>query len=159
MKSVANVFVSYRREDSAPYAGRICDRLGGALGSEHVFMDVQDINPGMDFVQTIANTVGRCDVLIAVIGPRWVESLKAQGDEQDFVEYEIAAALDRGITIIPVLVGGARMPGQRDLPPRLQGFNRRQALVINDIDFDRGAEELLRAVQRLTSKPKTPKKI
>jgi hypothetical protein len=159
MKNVANVFVSYRREDSAPYAGRVCDRLEGVLGRDHVFIDVEDIAPGMDFVQTIANTVGRCDVLVAIIGPRWVQTLQARNDEQDFVEYEIAVALDRGITIIPVLVGGATMPAQGDLPPRLQGFHRRQALVISDMDFDRGADELLRAVGRATSKPKTPHKV
>jgi hypothetical protein len=159
MKNVANVFVSYRREDSAPYAGRICDRLGDELGAEHVFIDVQDIAPGMDFVQTIENTVGKCDVLIAVIGPRWVEVLKSRDDEQDFVEHEIAAALQRGITVIPVLVGGAVMPAERDLPPRLSGFSRRQALVISDTDFDRGASDLLRAVERTTARPKTPKKV
>ena len=158
MKNVANVFVSYRREDSAPYAGRICDRLGDALGPEHVFIDVQDIAPGMDFVETIESVVGKCDVLVAVIGPRWTEVLKSRDDEQDFVEHEITAALQRGITVIPVLVGGAVMPAERDLPKRLSGFSRRQALAISDTDFDRGAGELLRAVERVTSVQKTPKK-
>jgi hypothetical protein len=158
MKNVANVFVSYRREDSAPYAGRICDRLGAVLGPEHVFIDVQDIAPGMDFVETIESVVGKCDVLVAVIGPRWTEVLKFRDDEQDFVEHEIAAALERGITVVPVLVGGAAMPAERELSPRLSDFSRRQALVIGDSDFDRGAAELLRAVERVTSRSRTPKK-
>src|SRR5215218_3767281 len=65
--SVSNVFISYRREDSAPYAGRICDRLSDAFGSGHVFMDVDDITPGTDFAEAIDRTVSACDVLVAVI--------------------------------------------------------------------------------------------
>src|SRR3954454_18909588 len=107
---MGDVFINYRREDSAPYAGRICDRLESAFGSEHVFMDVEDIAPGADFAEAIDKTVGSCDVLLAIIGPRWVELLKGPRGDRDFVGYEIAVALNRGVTVIPVLVGGAKMP-------------------------------------------------
>ena len=155
---MAKVFVSYRREDSAPYAGRICDRLENALGSDHVFIDVEDIAPGIDFVQTLENTVGRCDVLVAVIGPRWLEILQSRGDDPDYVEHEIAAALRRGITVIPVLVGGAAMPSDRDLPESLKGFARRQAVVARDDDFDKASTELLRSVERAVAR-QSPKRL
>jgi hypothetical protein len=156
---VSKVFVSYRREDSAPYAGRICDRLEGALGSAHVFIDVEDIAPGMDFVQTLENTVGSCDVLVAVIGPRWLEILNTRTNDSDFVEHEIAAALQRGITIIPVLVGGAAMPSDRDLPDRLKGFARRQALIARDDGFDQASTELLKSIDRAAPRRQLPKRV
>src|SRR6185369_14890619 len=107
---MSNVFISYRREDTAPYAGRLCDRLSTLFGRDNVFMDVQDIQPGQDFAQTIADTIAKCHVLVAVIGPRWLESLKQRAQREDFVEDEIAEALRRNMTVIPVLVNNAKMP-------------------------------------------------
>jgi hypothetical protein len=147
---VSNVFISYRREDSAPYAGRICDRLEAAFGRQHVFMDVQDIHPGADFADAIEKTVGACDVLIAVIGPRWAELLRSDRGEQDFVEHEIVSAMNRKVTVIPVLVGGAIMPSERELPSRLAPLARRQAISMRDAGFDQDASELVHSV-RLSS--------
>jgi hypothetical protein len=144
---VSSVFVSYRREDSAPYAGRICDRLEAAFGAEHVFMDVDDIAPGADFAETIEKRIGACQTLIAVIGPRWLETLRVRGGDQDFVENEIAAALRRGVTVIPALVSGAVMPSERDLPGKLAGLARRQALIIRDDRFDQDAADLVSGIR------------
>ena len=74
-----SVFLSYRREDSAGYAGRLAEHLGSEIGPEHVFMDVQDIVPGQDFAQAIENTISACQAVIVLIGPRWVADLKQRG--------------------------------------------------------------------------------
>ena len=153
---MSNVFISYRRDDSAPYAGRISDRLSSAVGSDHVFMDVQDIAPGADFTEAIDKTVGRCDALVAVIGPRWLELLRARSSELDFVEREIAVALRRGIAVIPVLVGGANMPSEHELPPELAPLARRQAVAVRDESFD---ADMHRVIQGFDRRPNSAKKI
>ena len=66
------IFISYRRNDSASNAGRIYDRLEGQFGQGQVFMDVDAISPGLDFVEVVQEGVGTCDALIAVIGKEWL---------------------------------------------------------------------------------------
>jgi len=134
---MSNIFISYRRRDTAPYAGRLCDRLSALFGSESIFMDVQDIRPGQDFTQTIQETLAKCHVLIAIIGPNWLPSLRRRGRVQDdFVEDEIVEALKRNITVIPVLVDNAKMPQPGELPTNLQALSRHQAVEIRDSRFD-----------------------
>ena len=122
-------------------------------------MDVQDIEPGADFAEAIEKTVGSCDVLVAVIGPRWVELLRSGRGEQDFVEHEILSALRRGVTVIPVLVGGAVMPAERELPAQLAALARRQAASIRDAGFDQDASELVRSVRRATGGGRSAKRL
>ena len=69
--ATGNIFISYRREDSAAYAGRLCDHLNTLMGADRVFMDFEDIAPGQRFAQTIDDTIARCDTALIVIGPRW----------------------------------------------------------------------------------------
>jgi hypothetical protein len=147
---VIKVFVSYRREDSAPYAGRICDQLGTAFGSERVFMDVEDIVPGSDAIAAIDNTLSACNVLVAVIGPRWIELLRAKAGARDYVSYEIAAALGRGVTVIPVLVGGSNLPKTGELNPEMSALADRQAMAIRDVSFRQDVNELVRAIRHAT---------
>ena len=137
VRSVANIFISYRREDSAGHAGRLCDRLTTRFGHARVFMDLQDIAPGQNFAQSIDEMIATCECVIAVIGPRWLEAMqkRAQGAE-DFVQHELAAALSRDITVIPVLVGGARMPPAEQLPPALSALSHRNACEVRDERFD-----------------------
>src|SRR5687767_9164841 len=137
MSPVANVFVSYRREDAAGHAGRLVDRLTARFGADGVFMDVQDIAPGDKFAASIDDTIARCDCLVAVIGPRWVDLMqqRPQGLE-DFVRHEIGAALRRDITVVPVLVGGARMPSRHELPADLAALSQRNAVEIRDDRFE-----------------------
>jgi hypothetical protein len=144
---MANVFISYRREDAAPYAGRICDRLAAEFGEHSIFMDVQDIRPGQDFAQTIDETIQGCAALLVVIGPRWLEIMKArERSGEDFVRHEIAAGIRHGITIVPVLVNGAAMPQTADLPRDLAPLSRHQALSIRDDRFDDDVAELTQAL-------------
>src|SRR5215470_7940466 len=126
----AKLFINYRREDTAPYAGRLYDRLIQHFGEDQVFMDVDQIEPGEDFVEVIDRRVGTCDVAIVAIGPRWLDATDESGkrrldDEEDFVRMEIVAALQRNVLVIPVLVDGARMPRKQDLPEPLAPLSRR----------------------------------
>lgn len=134
---MANIFISYRREDSGGHAGRLCDRLTARFGSARVFMDLQDVGPGQNFAQSIDEMIATCDCVIAVIGPRWLEAIRrrAPGGE-DFVQHEIVAALARDITVIPVLVGGARMPPAESLPLAMSALRYRNAFEVRDERFD-----------------------
>src|SRR5919201_1232536 len=133
MDSGGAIFISYRRQDSPGYAGRLYDALAARLGEERVFIDVGAIEPGADFPQQINEAVRSCDVLLAVIGPEWATVTDARGrrrvdDPDDFVVIEVGTALrEPDVKVIPVLVDGARMPMQDELPPALAALSRRQA--------------------------------
>jgi hypothetical protein len=139
---MAAIFISYRREDAAGHAGRLCDRLSQVFGGHSVFMDVEDIRPGEDFTRAIRDKIAGCQLLIAVIGPRWLATLRERMGGQDFVRAELAAALERKIAVIPVLVGGARMPGPEDLPAALAPLSRHNAIEISDTRFDQDSARL-----------------
>lgn len=130
------VFISYRRDDSAAYAGRIYDAMVGRFGEDNVFMDVE-MPPGVDFVERIDAVVSDCAALIVVIGPNWAgigdDAQPRLHDETDFVRHEVAAALRRNdVTVIPALVGGAAMPPASKLPDDLRPLARRNALELSD---------------------------
>lgn len=147
---MASVFISYRREDSAPYAGRLCDRLASLFGHDRVFMDVEDIRPGQDFTKAIEEKIASSDAVIAVIGPEWLTTMRQRLDAQeDFVRSEIAEALKRDVTVIPVLVGGAVMPAARDLPGSLAGLSKRQAVEVRDDRFDEDIAQLTESLKSL----------
>src|SRR5918995_5350921 len=132
------VFISYRREDSAAYAGRLYDAVVGQFGEDNVFMDLE-LAPGVDFVEQITDSVGACEVLIEVIGPTWATIKDDEGgvriaNPDDFVRLELEIALRRpDVTVIPVLVAGARMPDRGSLPSELEAITRRNALEISDL--------------------------
>jgi hypothetical protein len=134
---MARIFISYRRGDTGGYAGRLCDRLTARFGGDQVFMDIQDIHPGQNFVTSIEDTIATCDCVIVVIGPQWLETVQKRvqsGD--DFVRHEVSSALKRQITVIPVLVGRASMPSAADLPAELAELSLRNAVEIRDERFD-----------------------
>jgi len=130
------IFISYRREDSAYAAGRLYDRLGLHFGSDRVFMDIDTIGLGEDFVQVIENAVASCDVLVCIIGKQWLKATSSTGqkrleDPSDFVRLEIVSALDLGVDVIPILLDGAEMPNLETLPTVLEPLTRRNGLEIN----------------------------
>src|SRR5882724_19863 len=125
------ILISYRRADSDAIAGRIRDRLAGSYGDDSVFMDIDDIPFGIDFRQHIKEALARNDVLIVVVGPRWLGAAKGGPhrihEETDPVRVEVETALTRGIPVIPLLVHGANMPRASDLPDGLKEFAYRNA--------------------------------
>jgi len=145
------IFISYRRDDSSAWAGRLYDRLFQHFSQNESFMDVDTIEPGVDFVEAIEEVVGACDVLIAVVGSRWLTSSDREGRRrldipEDIVRLEIATALKRGIRVVPVLVEGASMPRPRDLPDDLKPLARRNALEVSHTRFRTDSERLVVAV-------------
>jgi TPR repeat protein len=151
---LGGVFISYRREDSGGFAGRIYDRLVSRLGRDSVFFDVDAIPPGRDFVDVLSERVGRCDALVAIIGKQWVSSVDAADrrrldDPHDFVRVEIEAALQRDVPVIPVLVDGAAPPQAADLPDGMKKLARRQAIEISLTRFDSDAELLTNALAEI----------
>src|SRR5207249_4197205 len=147
------LFINYRREDSAPYAGRLYDRLTTHFGEDQVFIDIDQIDPGEDFVEAINRKVSACDIAIVLIGPSWLHATDASGkrrldDEEDFVRMEIVAALQRKIRVIPVLVGGARMPGRHDLPEALAQLSRRNAVELSETRFHADVNRLIEAIEK-----------
>lgn len=151
---MSGIFISYRREDSAAYAGRLYDRLCAHFGADQVFMDVDDIPPGADFAAHIGAKVGSCDALIAVIGKNWLNARNSDGqlrlsDPSDFVGLELALALQRKIFVIPVLVGGASMPKSGELRADSRALAQRNALTLNDQDFQRDVDLLIKALEKI----------
>ena len=148
------IFISYRREDSAGHAGRLFDRLAAHFGKGMVFMDVEGIEAGVDFVETIEKAVGGCDVLLAVIGRGWLDSRDGQGgrrldDPQDFIRLETSSALARKVRVIPVLVEGAQIPRAEDLPQDLRTITRRQALELRDSRWEDDIQALIGVLERV----------
>jgi TIR domain len=153
------IFINYRRDDSTATAGRLHDRLAQTFGRKNLFMDVDHIPPGVDYVNHLNRQVAACDVFVAVIGPNWLDVRNEKGDRRldapdDFVTIEIAAALARDIRVIPVLVDGARLPKVGDLPEPLKPLARRQAIELRHAHFGRDAEALVAKIKEaLGDKP------
>lgn len=153
---MATVFISYRRDDTTEVCGRIYDRLEDYFGTPNVFMDVDSIPAGTDFREALERMVERCDVLLAVIGPKWAGPLDAAGRRRidlpaDFVRTEIELAMKRTIPIIPVLVYGAQMPAPDTLPPSIAPLAYRHALTVrSDRDFRHDMERVIRGIEAFT---------
>lgn len=145
------VFVSYRRRDTSHLAGRLFDRLVDRFGADNVFMDVDSIQAGSDYREAINHAVERSDVMLALIGTGWLNATDESGRRRleksdDVVVLELVAALDRNIRIVPVLVDGARMPGQDELPVALHPLVRRHAVQLDHQTFRSDAESLVAAI-------------
>jgi uncharacterized repeat protein (TIGR01451 family) len=148
------IFINYRREDGRWSARSLYDRLVARFGRKQIFMDVDTLKPGVDFFRAIEKSVGTCDVLIAIIGTQWLSCSDGEGrrrldNPEDFVRLEIAAALRREIRVIPVLLDGATMPRQSDLPDDLQLLVRRNALPVSDTGFDDDCKRLVTAIEQV----------
>jgi hypothetical protein len=148
------IFISYRRDDSAGYVMALRSEINRTFGDQQIFLDVEDIPPGSDFVKVIEDTVGNCEALLAIIGPFWLKATNKQGqrrldDPSDFVRIEIATALRRGIPVIPVLVGDTDMPAEGDLPVDLKPLARMQAKALSNERWDKDVGSLFQALERL----------
>jgi TIR domain-containing protein len=138
---MAKITISYRRDDSMDITGRIFDRLTSRYGRETVFRDIDSIPPGLDFREHIRASIEDSDVLMVVVGPRWMGGSRHGHPrihaETDYVRIEVEAALNRHIPVIPLLVGGADMPQPSQLPENIREFAYRNAVQIDSgRDFD-----------------------
>lgn len=148
------IFISYRRGDSIGHTGRLFDLLSKHFGSGQVFMDIDTIGPGENYVDVIQKTCASCEVLLAVIGRGWLNAADENGnrrldDPGDFVRMEIAHVLAKGIRVVPVLVDGAKMPDGKSLPPDLKQLALRNAWEINDKNFHHDVGQLIEGLQKM----------
>jgi len=142
-----SIFISYRREDCQHLAGRLRDRLIYEYDPSRVFFDVDSVEPGLDFIDAIERAVGDCDVLLTLIGTRWLTASDDRGrridDPDDTVASEIRAALARNVLVIPVLVDGASIPRRDELPESLMSLARRNAIRLDHESFSSDIGRLL----------------
>ena len=158
------IFLSYRRDDSAGHVGRLYDALTARFGSQRIFVDIDHISPGQDFIQVVDDAVGRCAVLLVVMGKRWAGTGRVGkrriDDPGDFVRLEVVGGLRRaGLRMIPVLVGGAKMLGPTELPEDLRELSRRNAFELSDTRWKEDVARLTTELDRVmgpTATPATP---
>lgn len=146
------VFISYRRDDSAGHAGRVHDRLVREFGRDLLFMDVDAIPLGVNFIKVLREQVVACDVLLALIGPNWLNARDDEGNRRlnnpnDFVRIEIATALHRDIPVIPILLEGAKIPKADQLPKDLKELAVRNALDVRHASFHNDMDKLVRSLR------------
>jgi hypothetical protein len=151
-RNVHSIFVSYRREDAEGEAGRLADDLAEIFHENSVFMDVNAIQPGRDFRKAIDESIHQCSVLLAILGPGWLDSRDASGrrrldDESDFLRLEVASALQRDIPVIPVLVRGARMPRAEQLSTDIEELAYRNAVELTHARWKSDVQVLVRALR------------
>lgn len=150
---MARIFLSYRRADSDIWVARLAESLAREVGAERVFQDVTGIAPGADFVEALDRALDEAAVTLVVIGPRWLSAADKQGRRRldqpgDFVRLEVAESLKR-VRVFPVLVNGAEMPGEDDLPDPLKPLARRQALELTVRHWDKDVAELAKHIAQV----------
>jgi TIR domain len=156
------VFISYRRDESAGYAGRIADSFEEHFGEDIIFRDIDSLEPGLDFAEAIESAIESSEVLIAVIGKNWLNATDAAGRKRlenpdDYVRTEIATALRRNIRVIPLLVQDAAMPSASELPEDLAPLSRRNAFELNDSSWRDDIRRLVNTLDRAIKGNRPPK--
>lgn len=149
---MSRIFINYRRQDTEAYVDRLYEHLAQHFTPEDIFMDVDSIKPGADFVHTLEDAVAGCDVFIAMIGPQWLDAKDDSGSRRldhwdDFVRIEIASALKQSKLVIPVLVGQARMPSPHSLPDDLKALARRNAITLSRQGFAHDVNKLAETIK------------
>jgi hypothetical protein len=158
---MARIFINYRRDDTPGVAGRLFDHLAMKYSRRELFMDVDAMQPGRDFAKQLESQVSQCHVLLAVIGPHWLDARDQAGkrrldNDKDYVRIEIASALQRDIAVIPVLLDGAAMPSEESLPDNLKPLVRRHALELRHTRFAADADAIVHALEAVVPRRSVP---
>ena len=148
------IFISYRREDAAGDAGRLADHLNRRFGRGQVFLDIDTIDPGTDFVRVLQSSLRETAAVLVVIGQRWTSVSNSSGvrrldDAKDFVRLEVEESLHRDIPVVPVLVQGATMPRAEDLPASMASLATRQAVTLDHAEFHDDANRLCEHLEKM----------
>ena len=143
------VFISYRRDEAAAYARGLYDRLAARFGRERVFLDVENIGWGEDFVEAITSAAESCAVMIVLVSRKWARGPGERAGADDYVRLEVATALGRGIRVVPILIQGAAMPAAKELSEDLAPLLRRNALALSDTRWERDVEDLIKSLENL----------
>jgi TIR domain len=158
--SAGGIFVSYRRDDTRQAAGRLADDLADRFGAKRLFRDIETIELGVDFTVALNQALASCAVMLVLIGDKWLTIQTAAGqrrldDPTDWIRQEISSALKRGIRVVPVLVDGAQLPAEADLPEDLRPLVRRQALDLADGRWKGDVQRLCDTLDRLPELQRT----
>ena len=153
------VFISYRRADSSGYTRSLYSDLIREFSAQQIFMDVDDIPAGADFVVEINNKLKGAHILIVMMGKKWLEITNSNGQRRldnpnDFVRIEIEYAIKKGIKIFPILLENAVMPNEIDLPELLKPLARKQALFLSNKDYKYHVEKIIASVVSIISPDK-----
>ena len=151
--SQPDIFISYRRDDTGGYARGLFEHLEQRFPNR-VFFDWEGIELGDDFVSRLEGAGGSARMLLALIGPQWATIANGTGGRRiwaqgDHVQREIATALRRDIPVIPVLLRGATMPGERELPASLDELARCNAVAVTDTNYEHDLERLVRGMEAI----------
>lgn len=154
MHTANHIFLSYRRGDTAGHVGRLYEELQQRYLADSVFMDIDGIAPGQDFVSVLDKRLLDAKIVLVLIGPRWfgenADGTRRIDDDGDFVRMEVAAALARpDTTVIPLLCGGATMPTESSLPAPLASLARRNAFELSDLRWRMDVQRLFQAIDGL----------
>jgi TIR domain len=152
------VFLSYRHEDAAPYARLLQSLFSERIPDVRVFVDLDSIEPGLDFDEVIRAALDSCEVTVALIGRQWATLADEEGrrrvdNPDDYVRFEIQTALECGVRVIPVLVDGARPLRQQQLPTELHKLARLNALELSYGRYQYDADRLLNHIQQVLAAP------
>ena len=147
------IFINYRRGDDPGNTGRLFDRLQDEFEPQQLFLDVDNIPPGRDFVRELNERVAECDIVLSVIGKTWLDAQDAAGarrldNPDDFVRIELLSALNQNKQVIPVLVGETQMPRPEDLPEPLRPLARRNAVRLTHERFRADMAGLVKALRQ-----------
>jgi FtsH-binding integral membrane protein len=147
------IFISYRREDAAPYARSLQLQLSQRIPDAPIFIDLDSIEPGLDFAEVIEDALNSSAVMVALIGQHWATLTDESGARRldnpgDYVRFEIKTALRRGVRVIPVLIDGAKPPRQQDLPADLHKLARLNALELSYDRYQYDSGRLLGLIQQ-----------
>jgi len=156
-----SVFISYRRADTAAYTGRLFDSLSDRIDKDRVFIDIDKLAGGVNFVEELKKAIDSAHAMIVVIGPKWLTISDDDGnprirDPADFVHQEVAQGLKRGIRVFPVLVGGAPMPTAADLPVGLKKLAAHNAREITDSHWSQDVDRLIDDLETVTPAKTNP---
>src|SRR6516164_6675547 len=153
---MSGIFISYRRDEAGHAAGRLVDHLSRTFSPDQLFFDIDNIEPGLEFKKEISKRVEACDVLLALIGPKWLSTSDDRGarrldNPNDFVRLEIETALARDIRVVPLLIDGARMPQPEDLPESLRPLLDRQHVELDHERFGSEVEKVIKALSKVVT--------
>ena len=149
-----SIFLCYRRDDTSAETRRLHEDLAAIYGRDAVFIDVDAIPGGADFIDHIDEYLRRCAVMLVVIGSSWSTLVDRKGRRRialpnDSVKGEIARALRQAIPIIPVLMQDAEMPEAEDLPTEIKSLSRRNAVAVSNQHWRADLERLIESIDRL----------
>lgn len=149
----SNIFINYRKDDARWNALSLYTELLKYFPKESIFKDFNNIEPGEDFVISISKALEQCNVLLVLIGNKWLDISNEKGsrlnNEDDYVRLEISTALERNIRVIPVLFDGTPMPEEKYLPDNLKKLCYKQYVTVSDIKFEADVEKLAKAIEKV----------